>query len=327
MSDFIHVLVNLPLIVLVLLKITLVLGLGWMVHFFLIHRNPHWRVLLWRCVIVGLFLVPVLLPLKHVQIRVASSPELPAVSWPDSISEESTKDDVTPVSNTLFAEPAQMRKSAMRLFPTKAAATYTYKSKKPGEPEVKRLTTTRREIRVNPDFDSTAFQIVIPEGKIVEDYGANVTYKWVYGELQVIEGEPLPLTGQALPELKDFGIHLVPHYIDDKVILVCLFDMDQRPSRNFLRRLSEQAWELKAKDVVIVAAQASKMDFYTLNDWVKKNNIPFPTGMIQGDETHTRFTWGVKSLPWLIMTDKNHIVRAEGLSLSELDGMLTTDDK
>lgn len=215
-------------------------------------------------------------------------------------------------------------------FPTRAVATYSYDI--PGKAKlVNRLTTTRREMRVNPDFDSmNAFQIVIPEGKIVEDYGANITYKWVRGELQVIKGDPLPLTGKALPELKDFGIHLLPHYIDDKVILVCFFDMEQRPSRNFLRRLSEQARELKEKDIVIVAAQASEMDFNTLNDWVKKNNIPFPVGMvgmIKGDETHTRFTWGIKSLPWLILTDKNHIVQAEGLNLSELDGMLTTEDK
>jgi len=41
--------------------------------------------------------------------------------------------------------------------------------------------------------------------------------------------------------------------------------------------------------------------------------------MIQGDEEKTRFNWGVNSLPWLILTDKNHIVVAEGLVLDELD--------
>ena len=40
--------------------------------------------------------------------------------------------------------------------------------------------------------------------------------------------------------------------------------------------------------------------------------------MIQGD-AKTRFTWGVRSLPWLILTDAKHVVRAEGFALTELD--------
>jgi len=44
--------------------------------------------------------------------------------------------------------------------------------------------------------------------------------------------------------------------------------------------------------------------------------------MIQGDVEKTRFTWGVKSLPWLILTDRNHVVAAEGFALAELDDML-----
>jgi len=40
--------------------------------------------------------------------------------------------------------------------------------------------------------------------------------------------------------------------------------------------------------------------------------------MIQGDEEKIRFTWGVKFLPWLILTDKQHIVQADGFSINEL---------
>ncbi len=32
-----------------------------------------------------------------------------------------------------------------------------------------------------------------------------------------------------------------------------------------------------------------------------------------------RFAWGVKSLPWLILTDSRHVVAATGFGLSELD--------
>lgn len=36
-------------------------------------------------------------------------------------------------------------------------------------------------------------------------------------------------------------------------------------------------------------------------------------------DNHTRYNWGVRSLPWMILTDKNHIVAAEGFTVSELD--------
>ena len=68
-----------------------------------------------------------------------------------------------------------------------------------------------------------------------------------------------------------------------------------------------------------MAVQASKVDETALREWVKKNNIPFQVGMVQGDEEKTRFNWGVKALPWLILTDKKHTVRAEGFSLADLD--------
>jgi hypothetical protein len=41
--------------------------------------------------------------------------------------------------------------------------------------------------------------------------------------------------------------------------------------------------------------------------------------MIQGDEEKTKFNWGVKSLPWLILTDKEHVVTAEGFSVNKLN--------
>jgi hypothetical protein len=57
---------------------------------------------------------------------------------------------------------------------------------------------------------------------------------------------------------------------------------------------------------------------------VKKYKIPFPVGMVQGDDKKSRFVWGVRSLPWLILTNRKHIVRAEGFSLTEIDEKIST---
>jgi len=55
---------------------------------------------------------------------------------------------------------------------------------------------------------------------------------------------------------------------------------------------------------------------------VDKNNIHFAVGIIQDDDEKIRFSWGVRSLPWLILTDKEHIVTTEGFTLAELDEKL-----
>jgi hypothetical protein len=48
-------------------------------------------------------------------------------------------------------------------------------------------------------------------------------------------------------------------------------------------------------------------------------DLSFPVGMVSSDEESIRFTWGLKSLPWLILTNKKHNVQAEGFNLDELD--------
>jgi beta-lactamase regulating signal transducer with metallopeptidase domain/protocatechuate 3,4-dioxygenase beta subunit len=68
-------LVDLPLPVSILLKITLVLGVGWMLHLILVRCNPRWRVLLWRGVVAGVVLVPILVPLKYLQVPITAPPE------------------------------------------------------------------------------------------------------------------------------------------------------------------------------------------------------------------------------------------------------------
>ncbi len=131
--------------------------------------------------------------------------------------------------------------------------------------------------------------------------------------------QPPSLVGKSLPDLKGLGIELPPDDITDKMVLVCFFDMEQRPSRNCLMQLTKMVQELAAKDVVVVAIQALKIDKSLLEEWIKENDISFPVGMIRSNEEKTRFTWGVKSLPWLILTDKEHVVRAEGFMINELD--------
>jgi len=135
------------------------------------------------------------------------------------------------------------------------------------------------------------------------------------------------LIGENLPGFEGIEINLDTSLAKDKQILFCFFDYEQRPSRNCIIQLSEKAQKLATKDIVIVAIQASTIDEKTFNEWAKGQNISFPVGMIEADEEQTRIKWGVKSLPWLILTDRKHIVRAEGLAFSELNEKLKTINK
>jgi len=137
-----------------------------------------------------------------------------------------------------------------------------------------------------------------------------------------IASQPHSLVGKSLLDLKELGIDSLSADLTDKKILVCFWDMQQRPSRRCLTQLAGQAQQLKDKGITVIAVQASKLEQEVLNQWIKKYDIPFSSGMIRSDEKKTRFKWGVKSLPWLILTDIKHVVTAEGFSINELDDQI-----
>jgi peroxiredoxin len=126
------------------------------------------------------------------------------------------------------------------------------------------------------------------------------------------------LVGSTLPKFQGLGIDVRSEDIEDQKVLLCFFDMNQRPARRCVTQLARQAEQLKQKDVTVIAIQASEVDESALNEWIKKQNIPFPVGMIEGDEENIHFNWGVRSLPWLILTDRHHIVQAEGFGVEEV---------
>ena len=92
--------------------------------------------------------------------------------------------------------------------------------------------------------------------------------------------------------------------------------MEKRPSRNCILELNKKTDELKEKDIVLITVHATDADRNILNDWLKEYNVSLPLGMIKENpsfslgtgEEKTKFNWGVKALPWLILTDKEHVI-------------------
>ncbi|MHC4074668.1 MAG: peroxiredoxin family protein, partial [Planctomycetota bacterium] len=133
------------------------------------------------------------------------------------------------------------------------------------------------------------------------------------------------LVGKALPAFDGIEIDLPADYAKGKAVLVCFFDMEQRPSRYSMFQLAKKADQLTQKGVTVVAVQISQVDEDKLSQWAKNYGIPFPVGMAQGDQNEIRAAWGVKSLPWLILTDKDHTIREEGFGLTDLWYSCTLD--
>jgi hypothetical protein len=117
-----------------------------------------------------------------------------------------------------------------------------------------------------------------------------VTEKPSPAKRRFVPNSPPSLVGKTLPSLDNLNLRFDLDQVKDKTLLVCFWDMEQRPSRYCIRELAKRAEELKENSVTIVAVQASKVDENALNKWVKDYKIPFPVGMVQGDEEKTRFT-------------------------------------
>ena len=164
-----------------------------------------------------------------------------------------------------------------------------------------------------------------PPGGYARTYGGATDVRIVVKDIpspdrqRIVPKTPPSLVGNPLPSLENMNIRLDADNVQSKTILVCFFNMNQRPSRNCITQLAKQAEHLKEKGVTVITVHVSNVGENTLNGWVKKNNIPFPVGMIQDDEKNTRFNWGVKSLPWLILTDTEQIVCYEGFGMGEID--------
>jgi hypothetical protein len=135
------------------------------------------------------------------------------------------------------------------------------------------------------------------------------------------------LAGKPLPNLDGIKIDFTPAQAKEKRMLVCFFDMNQRPSRHYVTQLAKQVKPLEEKDITIIAVQATKVDESQLNEWIKRSNVPFPVGLIAGDKEKVRFNWGVKSMPWLMLTNKKHQVSSSGFSLTELDDKIQSMKK
>lgn len=129
------------------------------------------------------------------------------------------------------------------------------------------------------------------------------------------------LKGKPLPELAatDLNSDSTPA---GKPILLCLFDIEQRPSRRFMKQLAEEHDALRQKGLMVLGLQAAITTAESFKEWKDANPIPFPVGRLAEEGAKTKWASDVESFPWLILVDGERRVAAEGFALDELEAKL-----
>jgi hypothetical protein len=133
---------------------------------------------------------------------------------------------------------------------------------------------------------------------------------------------PSSLAGLPSPGFKDIDTGFDLQQAEGKRILVCFWDMNQRPSRRFVQDLTARAKDLEDNDVAVLLVHAGDADKGAVRQWLNERGVPFPAGAVAGDASKLLKDWTVQALPWLVLLDEQHVLRATGFDLAQLDESL-----
>ena len=150
-----------------------------------------------------------------------------------------------------------------------------------------------------PGVDGISF--TWKDGKIVD--GNNK-------EIDPFNLKPISMIGKPLPDLAKYLVRFDTEFVENKRILICFWDMENKKSIDYIKSLNERTEAFLDRDIYIVFIHADIKPVLdnTLERWVSENKILPPMGASRFSLSVLGYKCGVKSIPWLILTDKNHIV-------------------
>ena len=87
-----------------------------------------------------------------------------------------------------------------------------------------------------------------------------------------------------------------------------------------MQRLGKRAKLLADKGVYVILVHAQSAKEKSVNSLLKEHEIDFTSGLLERDDIYRiRRAWGAKLLPWLILSDKDHVITADGFGIGELN--------
>lgn len=195
-----------------------------------------------------------------------------------------------------------------------------------GEGQPEESTTTDREGRFRFKVCEGAVSIVAFEGASGSAYASveaesgdtNLVIQVVArANTEQSAPERASLVGKPLPNLAPLG--LAPDAAAaGQPLLLCLLDIEQRPSRRVAQLLAEQCDSLRRKGLTVLAIHAGTQAG-ALDQWRSASPVPFPIVHAAEDNDALRWVRKTDSLPWLIVTDADRRVIAEGFPIEELE--------
>jgi len=122
--------------------------------------------------------------------------------------------------------------------------------------------------------------------------------------------------------LASLDIEGKPKTLAGKKVLVCFFDMNQRPSRRLVQDLAARVKLLEQNNLPVLLIQASEADKGAVQQWLRAAGVPFVAGTTAATMPTLQQDWTVRALPWLVLLDEGHTIRAAGFDLQQLDESL-----
>jgi hypothetical protein len=170
------------------------------------------------------------------------------------------------------------------------------------------------EIHIDEPLSDELFQVEIKPGvEVVEEwFGQTRTYTHVPN-----------LVGKPMPSFDGIKLAGEPQVLEGKALLLCFWDPSQRPSRHCLRQLAGEVQQLGEQGIALLVIRVAPADSQPAGEFPVESGDVYRRGFIEGDIEQVKFTWGVRSLPWLLLADREHTVRASGFSLADLGNQVS----
>jgi len=141
---------------------------------------------------------------------------------------------------------------------------------------------------------------------------------------------PDSLVGQPLPDLSSLEIGFDPRRVKNKKTLMCFVDYTRHASQSAINYLNKVRYDIQKRNIIVFCVQVTPVDEEAFKAWKKTNKIRMPIAVLSGDTWWNdkqnpsvlhrpkesmgvlADKWGVRSLPWVILTDENQNVMATG---------------
>ncbi|MBW7990640.1 MAG: hypothetical protein FVQ84_11585 [Planctomycetes bacterium] len=156
---------------------------------------------------------------------------------------------------------------------------------------------------------------------------------------------PSSLVGSQLPDLRILEMGFDYKGFKNKKNLVVFVDYINRSSQIAFNSLKRRQLELRRRNVEIVCIQVTPVDEGDFAEWKKENRISFPVYILPGQPGRDgknnpiiskqapkimntlRREWGLRSLPWTILTDENQKILATGLNIHRISSMVYEEER